>query len=140
MKQFSEKLNAVIIEAIAELQNLIYEKGIESKHSNTKVLKIKDDDFMFNLEGGRYLTEISEGALIDNQGYVYGHDVLPTIDLISLIDHLIKHSKTFIECKDCGADREVLRSSAYNHIQKCTNCNAKLYSEYISTCGSKKNS
>jgi hypothetical protein len=136
MGQLSEKLNAVIVEAIAELHNLIDNKGVGSEHSsNDKVLKIKDDDFMFNLDGGRYLTEISKGTLIDNQGYVYGHHVLLITDLVSLIEYLIERSKNFIKCKECGEDREVLQSGAYFYIQKCPKCNAKQYSKYNTNCG-----
>lgn len=46
-------------------------KGVKSEFRNDIVLKIKDDNLMFNLEGGRYLVELTETELIDNEGYSY---------------------------------------------------------------------
>jgi len=121
MRNLTNKLIAIVIEAIAELQNLIDIHGVESKYSNTKVLKIEADDFMFNLDGGRYLTEISKGTLIDNQGYVCGHDVLPITDLISLIDHLIEVSNTGEGTKwgrKCDITGEGMNSGWYDENHK----------------------
>jgi hypothetical protein len=121
MGKLSNKLVAIVIEAIAELQNHIDIHGVESIHSNTKVLQIEDENFMFNLDGGRYLTEISKGTLIDNQGYVCGHDVLPITDLISLIDHLTEVCNTGEGTKwerKCDITGEGMNSGWYDENHK----------------------
>lgn len=41
-----------------------------------KVLLIKDEEFNFNLDSGRWIEEISKEHLIDNNGYFYTHGVL----------------------------------------------------------------
>ncbi len=76
-----------------EVIEIIKNKGVESKHSKVKCLKINDDDLMFNLEGDRYLTEITSTLLVDNSGYTYKHEALKTDDLMDVIDHIIKTYK-----------------------------------------------
>lgn len=78
-KELEEKLNQ-------RISVLIDRKGIESKHRNCLVLKVKSDDLQFNLEGGRYLTEISEDRLIDNEGYDYNFSCLTLEQLCELVD------------------------------------------------------
>jgi len=122
MGQLSINLEKAINDAIFELQKLIDLHGVKSKHSDTQVLKIEHDDFMFNLEGGRYLTEISKGTLIDNQGYVYGHYVILSCELVSLIEHLIEvfnEENRFI----CGVCGEHCNEYTYNESKDVDECN-----------------
>ena len=75
--------------------NLIEKKGAESRFYSEKSLQIKEDDFMFNLDGERYLYEIKESndgeiELIDNRGYSYDYYVLEIKDFLRVIDHLIE--------------------------------------------------
>lgn len=100
MKNFSEKLDNLYKEANEKLVKLIDKKGVESKHYSDKCLKIKKDDFMFNIEGGRYLTEIkkehprsNEVELIDNGGYSYHVSVMESEDFFAVVDHLIESYK-----------------------------------------------
>lgn len=74
-----------------EIYSLIFEKGSASKHMTyTPCLKIINDNFKFNLGGGRYLVEISHADLIDDYGYTYNYDVLDYEQFFSLIDYLIE--------------------------------------------------
>ncbi len=70
-----------------EISELIDKKGVESKHrgSGTKVLKVKADQ-QFNLDGDRYLTEITKTELIDNGGYAYQFSSLALDELCEAVD------------------------------------------------------
>lgn len=93
MSLFTQRLDELIEEGLLEVFKLIKKNGVESEHSNTKVLKIVDSEFNFNLSDSRWLSEISEDHLIDNEGYAYSHFSLSTEDLLSLVDFLIEGSK-----------------------------------------------
>ena len=87
---FVQQINEVISFAIDEIHHLIETKGEESKSYSNKCLKIKQDEFMYNLEGGRYLTEVHKDYLVDNNGYQYNYSVLDTEQLMQVFDHLYK--------------------------------------------------
>lgn len=80
-------LEKEVSEKIAEL---IRKKGVEGKHrgASEKVLKVKGDQ-QFNIEGGRYLTEITGNDLIDNEGYSYQHSCLTLDQLCEVVDSLL---------------------------------------------------
>ncbi len=84
--KFQNKYKALVEEVADKIYDLIEKKGKESKHRNEKVLHIKSDDLQFNLDGRRYLVEISKNELIDNQGYSYNHSVLTLEQLCEIID------------------------------------------------------
>jgi len=88
--KYSEKLSELVESALSELRELIAQKGVESEFMSKVCLKIEDDDFAFNLDGGRYLAEITQNELLDNNGYHYDFNVLDTEDLLDVIDHLIE--------------------------------------------------
>lgn len=96
MKSFVDRLKELDAEACKKIVALIENKGTESKFSSELVLKITDEDCMFNLDGGRYLVEIRKSGrydddivLIDNSGYTYNPYVLSTEDWFRVCDHLI---------------------------------------------------
>lgn len=100
METFEERLDAMQSEIKEILFDLIEKKGVKSKHYSDNCLKIKSDDLMFNLEGGRYLTEIKHSSshrgeieLVDNSGYSYDDSALDTENYIQVADHLIKESQ-----------------------------------------------
>lgn len=66
----------------------IQRQGEQSEHSTTRVIKIANKDLMFNLSGGRYLTEISENDLIDNCGYTYNYNAITLEELAEIADTL----------------------------------------------------
>jgi len=88
MKVLSTKLKNLEIEAIDKIVELLKEKGEKSKHSTTTVLKIKDENLQYNLEGVRYLTEINETDVFDNNGYSYNIFVLNLEKLCEIVDSL----------------------------------------------------
>lgn len=72
------------------IQELLETKGVRSRFDNScLVLVIQDDNAMFNLDSRRYLVEISEDELIDNEGYRYGFESLKLEDLCIAIDSVI---------------------------------------------------
>ncbi len=84
-QSLTDKLDSLKIAIRLRLANELMDRGVKSSHSSDIVLKVKDEQ-MFNLEGGRYLTEISERELIDNNGYRYSHDTIPLEQLCEAID------------------------------------------------------
>ena len=82
-----EELDTITDKVHHTIQNLINEKGVDSEHRSEKCLKIDKDDFMFNLIGGRWLTEISNDSLIDNEGYDYDYNALEIEKLAEIADY-----------------------------------------------------
>ncbi len=79
------KLESKVKERLAKL---IQKRGVESKFSNTKVLKIKEGE-QFNLaDRGHYAVEISIEKIIDNSGYEYYFSVLTLEQLCEIIDNI----------------------------------------------------
>ncbi len=90
MIKFEDKLDDLIDQARTKLIILIEMYGVDSDFTNKDVMIITDTDFMFNLDGARYLIELSEDELIDDKGYSYSHSVLEVTKYLTLIDHLIE--------------------------------------------------
>jgi hypothetical protein len=89
MKTFEKKFKELQDEAIHTIKKLIETKGEESDHNGKKCLKITDENYMYNLEGGRYLCEInSEYELIDNDGFEYNIHVLEIEQFMFVVDYL----------------------------------------------------
>lgn len=84
------ELRATCISVIRQLVNYY---GIDSELQGDKCLRILDDDFKYNLrnniDGRRYLTEVTETALFDNRGYSHFPDVLGTEKLCDLTMYLV---------------------------------------------------
>lgn len=75
-------------EVASEIASLIRQHGEDSKHRGKRVLKVKDGQ-QFNLDGGRYLTEVGSTELIDNLGYSYNYDVLDLDQLCEIVDSFL---------------------------------------------------
>lgn len=86
MKSYTEKLGELWEDATISIDNKISEVGKESKHLNGKRVIIVDMELAFNLDYGRFLTEISKDELIDNMGYIYSYGALSYEDLMELAD------------------------------------------------------
>ena len=84
MNYFSNKFIDLIEEMKETINTLLVENDID-------ILKIDNKKFMFNLDGGRYLTGVKEsGILVDNSRYEYYFEVLETDKLCELVDYLIQ--------------------------------------------------
>ncbi len=90
MKTFENKLDELYLEGRQIVSRLIQLFGEKSEHVSEKCLKITDDKLMFNLEGDRYLKEITPERLIDNSGYAYDIDVLDYDQFFKIIDFVIE--------------------------------------------------
>jgi hypothetical protein len=86
MKTFLDRHKELEGKLAQRIKTLIDRKGKPSKHTGELVLVIKDDNLMFNLDGGRYLTEISKNVLIDNEGYQYWYSCLTLEQLCEVVD------------------------------------------------------
>jgi len=88
--KYSEKLEELVNDAKRTLILLVSVYGEESKFMNCDVLKLTKDNVMFNLsDTGRYVNEISDEHLIDNQGYLYNYEVLNAEQFLSLVDYFV---------------------------------------------------
>jgi len=87
METLSQKLRKLEIAVSVRIRAKIIDKGVESSHRSHKVLKVRDNQ-QFNLEGGRYLTEITDTRLIDNEGYEYFHSALELDKLCEAVDSI----------------------------------------------------
>jgi hypothetical protein len=85
---YQNKLATLQKEVTDKIKALIIKKGKESKHKYEQVLRVKAGQ-QFNLDGGRYLVEISDVELIDNDGHTYAHDVLPLEKLCEIVDSFL---------------------------------------------------
>jgi len=77
------ELEQKVVDKIGEL---LETQGVNSAQHNAKVLRVEDEEMMWNIEGGRYLVEINESQLIDNKGYTYALDVLDLERLCEVVD------------------------------------------------------
>jgi hypothetical protein len=87
MKTLTEKYEALKLAVRLRITCKILDKGEESRHRSDTVLKIRKDEYQFNLEGNRYLTEITPTELIDNEGYAYNHSTLPIEKICEAVDN-----------------------------------------------------
>lgn len=84
---FFERLESLGSEIVERIKRLVADNGVESDYANIEVLKIDNDNLNFNLEGGRYLVEVSKNELIDNHGYRYDFFVLDLELLAQIADY-----------------------------------------------------
>lgn len=85
-----KELNQKIENRIAKKINSI---GVKSEHNSKPCIQIKDENIQFNLDGGRYLTEVTKDTLIDNRGYEYDFFVLEMNDFVKVADYISKQKK-----------------------------------------------
>lgn len=90
MKSFVSKLDELFTEASNYIANKVCSIGKESKHINEKSIKIRTEEFNYNLDGDRYLDEITSDILLDNEGYHYDYGVLSLDQLCHLADYIKK--------------------------------------------------
>jgi len=88
MKTFETQLGELYEKACIRIHKKIKKSPIISNHIGHEQVIIVDDDRAFNLEGGRWLEEVSETELIDNYGYTYNYSVLDYDDLMNLADYI----------------------------------------------------
>jgi len=87
-KHYQNKLAELRRNIASDIHAKILTNGTESAHSNERVIDIVDDNLKYNLDGSRFLTEISTHNLIDNHGYTYSYDVIDLEQLAELTDYI----------------------------------------------------
>lgn len=87
-KTFTEKLEELRMDAEKSIEKAIKKRGVESDWLHETVIKIEEVEFNFNMDGHRYLAEISHAKLIDSSGYDYSWEMLDDSEICKLADHI----------------------------------------------------
>ena len=87
-KHYQNKLAELRRNIASDIHAKIKTNGTDSEYSHETVIGISDDNLKYNLDGGRFLTEISTHNLIDNHGYTYSYDVIDLDQLAELTDYI----------------------------------------------------
>jgi adenylate kinase len=88
MKTFQEKLETLQIDCIRKLKSTASKQITKSQFQKyTSVIRVVDTDNQINLANG-YLVEVSETALINNDGNEYDFYSIPIDELTFLADNL----------------------------------------------------
>jgi len=91
MKNLTELFKDLESEIQKKLSQLIETHGVESKFSSEMVLKIEDGDLMYNIVGNSvYTLEVSQYALIGNDGNTYSHQGIEIEKLCEILDSFNK--------------------------------------------------
>ena len=85
---FTQQLEELTERVEKSIALSVADKGVASEFMRKMAIKVDDDDHAFNLDGGRWLAEVTQHELIDNKGYQYQFNVLSVEDLCSLADYL----------------------------------------------------
>lgn len=80
LQEFTERVEQSISKNVAE-------KGVASEFMSKMALKV-DGELCYNLDGNRWLVEVTQNELIDNQGYQYQFNVLDLDELCNIADYL----------------------------------------------------
>ena len=80
LEELTERVQQSISKNVAE-------KGTTSEFMSKMAVKV-DGEHCYNLDGNRWLVEVTQNELIDNQGYQYQFNVLPLDELCGIADYL----------------------------------------------------
>ncbi len=80
LQELTERIEKSIAENVAK-------KGVASEFMPKMVVKV-DGDLCYNLDDNRWLVEVTQNELIDNQGYQYQFNVLEFENLCCIADYL----------------------------------------------------
>ena len=83
---FTEQLQELRERVEQSISKNVAEKGVASKFMSKMAIKV-DGELCHNLDGSRWLVEVTQNELIDNQGYQYQYDVLGLDDLCGIADY-----------------------------------------------------
>lgn len=86
-KKWQNKCASLEHQLIARIMYLVNKRGKKSQFSSENALPIKEDQ-QFNLDGGRYLVEITSDRLVDNSGYRYSFDAITLQQLAEVADNI----------------------------------------------------
>ncbi len=93
MKSYVSQLDTFLDKMKAVIAKRVKSQGSESKFTSGKVITIYNDDYNFNLDGGRWLLEVDEQRIYDNCGYHYDYSVLEATQLAELTDYIKGYRK-----------------------------------------------
>ena len=95
MNAFQEKIDEIESDMFNILSGLVEDFGKVSEHNSEKVLKIKNDEHMFNLDDDRYLVELNDEFLFDNDGHRYNVDFLSLDKIAQIVDGIESNIKCY---------------------------------------------
>jgi len=89
MGAFEDKYSEFEQQVVAKIGELLQQKGVNcTTQSQTEVLRILDEEMMWNLDGCRYLVELNETTAFDNQGYEYALSCINLEKLCEIVDSI----------------------------------------------------
>jgi hypothetical protein len=80
LQEFTERVEQSISKNVAE-------KGTTSEFMSKMAVKV-DGEHCYNLDRNRWLVEVTQNELIDNQGYQHQFNVLDLDELCNIADYL----------------------------------------------------
>jgi len=125
MEKLTEKLEEFNQAIIQRIIDLIATKGVKSEHTGDFVLRIQDEEQMYNIDGypsGSYITEITPSGLVSNYGHTYGHDSISIENLCLVIDSIAEQPSKFrVGTMDSHGNGELYKyfddeKDAYEHF------------------------
>jgi len=85
MESFISQLETLWMTAQVSIIEKVREIGVESEDYDFKVIKT-DAARSFNLDSSKWLAEVGEDEIYDNEGYIYSYGVLTHEQLCELAD------------------------------------------------------
>jgi hypothetical protein len=96
METLRDKYTEFEQQVVAKIGELLQKVGVNcTTQSGVEVLRVLDEEVMWNLEGGRYLVELNETSLFDNKGYTYALDTLNLERLCEVVDSIAESCYDF---------------------------------------------
>lgn len=85
---FQNRIEGLVEDLEYRLSTLVLNHGTKSKFNNFKSIKIEDEDFQFNIEGSKYLCEVTQFHFISNEGLLFDFNSISLHELAKLADYL----------------------------------------------------
>ncbi len=89
MKTLEQQLRELEGKISKKISSLISKRGVQSRFSTTKVLKIENEDLQLKVDrDGSFIVEITQDELIDQAGYRYTFEWVTLEHLCKIVDSL----------------------------------------------------
>lgn len=124
MKKILQKAEMLRQEAIEFLTQYDKDYRIKSEHFLGTVIPVTYEEIQYNLEGGRYLSEvdIQNKKIIDNSGYQYDLSILSDHQLFTIVDTIQENNEKYEIWKEAQTEIFYKIQDAGFNIVTCGNC------------------